>query len=307
MTLMKLLCRAKAAADHSPKCAYLLLMFAGAIASGDLDFAAPATATQPPVTANQSHALDLQGAPNFRDVGGYATADGRHVRRGEIFRSGELSRLTPADVEKVDSLKIASVIDLRTEEERMHAPSPWRHPPQDLYASPKTTLAPVMRTILGDAGTADGARAGLIKFYTQMPDSYRDEYSAMFHRIAAGKLPVLVHCTAGKDRTGVAVAVLLTTIGVPRQTVIDDYAMTETLVPPAGAASVRAAPVGGAAQALARLPEESRLALWRSDPKYISAALKSIDGEYGSVNAYLERGLGLTKGEIRALRTVLVK
>jgi protein-tyrosine phosphatase len=255
-------------------------------------------------------ALGLEGAPNFRDIGGYATANGSHVRWGEVYRSNDLSKLTTADADRVAALDLASVIDLRTEDERRHAPSIWLHAPTDIYSSPKTTLAPVMHAILTDAATPEGARAGMTKFYTQMPAEYRDEYAVMFHRIAAGKLPILVHCTAGKDRTGVAMAVLLTALGVPRQTVIEDYALTEKLVPPPAAAAQHPAPVGGAAaplSPLAQLPVESREALWRSDPEYISAALDSIDREYGSVEGYVERELGVSKAEVRALRARLLQ
>lgn len=280
-----------------------------------------ATSTAP----GHARALGLTGAPNFRDIGGYATASGRHVRWGEVYRSSELSNLTPTDAAQVDALHVVTVVDLRTEEERARAASVWTHVPADIYVSPKTSLAPMMHTLLADAGTPEGARAGLVKFYAQMPDEYRTEYAALFHRIAAGDLPLVVHCTAGKDRTGVAVALLLTAVGVPRQTVVADYSLTEQLVAPAAAAARRAAPVGGPAQdqvvdqgqarqgqsgsaqvVLAQLPEESRRALWRSDPRYIESALDSMQHEYGSIDGYLERGLGLTKPEIRALRKTLL-
>jgi protein-tyrosine phosphatase len=259
---------------------------------------------QVPAGASE-HALGLEGAPNFRDIGGYVAADGRRVRGGLLFRSGELSQLTAADAAKVDALGLTSVIDLRTKEERDHAPSLWLHAPPDIYDSPKDTLSPIIRDVLADAGTAQGAKTGLVKFYAGMPDLYRDEYAEMFHRLAAGRLPMLVHCTAGKDRTGVAIAVLLSSLGVPRPTVIEDYVLTERLVPPAAAAARRPGPVGGAAQAqtaLAQLPEESRVALWRSDPVYIESALESIDQEYGSIGAYLDKGLKLNPAEIEALR-----
>jgi protein-tyrosine phosphatase len=255
-------------------------------------------------------ALGLEGAPNFRDIGGYATAKGQHVGWGVVYRSNDLSKLTSADADKVASLDLVSVIDLRTEDERQQAPSIWLHAPTDIYASPKTTLAPVMHTILTDAATPEGARAGITRFYMQMPDEYHEEYAAMFHRIAAGKLPVLVHCTAGKDRTGVAMAVLLTTLGVPRQTVVEDYALTEKLVPAPAAAAQHPAPIGGGAaplSPLAQLSVESREVLWRSDPAYISAALDSIDREYGSVDVYVERELGVSKLEVRALRAKLLR
>lgn len=275
--------------------------------------AAPATAAPASAAANDaahSRALGLEGAPNFRDIGGYTTVDGRHVRWGEVYRSSELAKLTPADAARVDSLHVDTVVDLRTEEERSRAASVWTHEPPNVYASPKPSLAPVMHTILAAAGTPEGARSGLIEFYSHMPDDYRTEYAAMFHRIAAGDLPMLVHCTAGKDRTGVAVALLLTAVGVPRQTVVDDYSLTEKLVPPAAAAAQRPAPVGAAVPAaspLAQLPEESRRALWRSDPLYIEAALDSMQREYGSIDGYLERGLGLSKPEIKSLRKVLLE
>lgn len=255
-------------------------------------------------------ALHFEGAPNFRDIGGYATADGQHVRWGEVYRSNDLSKLAAPDAKRVAALDLASVIDLRTGEERQQAPSIWLQPPPDVYLSPKTTLAPVMHTILADAATPDGARAGMTQFYTQMPDDYHDEYAAMFHRIAAGKLPMLVHCTAGKDRTGVAMAVLLTTLGVPRPTVIEDYALTEKLVPAPAAATQRLVPVGGPAgplSPLAQLPVESREALWRSDPVYISAALDAIDREYGSMDVYVERELGVSRAEVRAVRAKLLQ
>ena len=289
----------------------------GAAAAGN---AAPATAA--PVTAApavlgvapsngsaHARALCLEGAPNFRDIGGYTTADGRHVRWGEVYRSSELSKLTPADAARIESLHVATVVDLRTDEERARAASVWTHEPANVYKSPKPSLAPVMHTLLAEAGTPEGARTGLIDFYSHMPDDYRTEYAAMFHRIDAGDLPMVVHCTAGKDRTGVAMALLLTAVGVPRQTVVDDYSLTEKLVPPAAAAAQRPAPVGGAVPAaspLAQLPEESRRALWRSDPQYIDAALDSMQREYGSIDGYLERGLGLSKPEIRLLRKTLL-
>jgi protein-tyrosine phosphatase len=254
--------------------------------------------------------IGLQGAPNFRDIGGYRTTDGRHVRRGKVFRSNELSKLTPDDAAKVDSLHLAAVIDLRTEDERTKSPSVWLHRPTEIYESPKSSLAPMMGLILQGAATTDGVRRGMTEFYAQMPDAYRLEYAAIFKRIAAGDLPILVHCTAGKDRTGVAIAVLLISVGVPRKTVIFDYQITEDLLPPPRIGAVPPVPAGGVSQAeaaLAQLPDDSRRALWRADPEYIQAALDSIDREYGSIDGYLERGLGLSRAQIDQAREAVVE
>jgi protein-tyrosine phosphatase len=294
-------CRASPAKRSALGFVCLLLAFDGAAAADrELESSAALSANATIAPVSRARALELSGAPNFRDIGGYVTVDGHSVRWNRVYRSSDLSHLTSTDAKKVGSLNIASVIDLRTDEERARSPRVWMRSPADIYQSPQKTLAPVMQVILHDAESADGARAGLIQFYARMPDRYRAEYSAMFQRIAAGELPILVHCTAGKDRTGVAIALLLTAIGVSRPVVVDDYALTEKLVP----ASAGAASAQGAS---AKLPEESRRVLWRADPKYILAALDSIEREYGSTNGYLARGLGLSKAQIVAVRAALVE
>lgn len=293
------------------KILFLILVLTGAVRAATLEEPPPAMTLRPsPSDPSQHRSLNLAGAPNFRDIGGYPTVEGRHVRWERVFRSSELSKLTPADAAAVDALHIDSVIDLRTEEERQHAPSVWLHAPPDAYTSPKITLAPLMETVMVEAQTPEGARAALVNYYARMPDEFRDEYAAMFVKIAAGELPMLVHCTAGKDRTGVAMAVLLSSLGVPREAVVADYQLTELLVPAAAAAASRPAPAGGGAQPLAsiaRLPVESRIALWRSDPAYIAAALDSISREYGSFDAYLERGLGLSHEQVEKVRRALLE
>ena len=271
--------------------------------------ASTVVATLPTSGESPPRSLGLAGAPNFRDVGGYATTDHRHVRWGTVYRSNALNKLTPADAERVDKLDLKAVVDLRTQEERSLAQSVWDHRPVDVYESPKQSLKPVMATILKDAQTPAGARSGMEAFYASMPDLYRDEYAAMFHRIAAGELPILVHCTAGKDRTGVAMAVLLRSLKVSRSDVVADYELTERLVPAPDMAKQPAAPAGGAAAqtVLAQLPEASRVVLWQSRPEYLEAALDSIDREYGSVDRYLIRGLGLTPDVIASVRRALTQ
>jgi protein-tyrosine phosphatase len=283
----------------------LLFVFVGVAAAGDVE-----RQSNPPIVQEErSGQLGLEGAPNFRDIGGYSTGDGRHVRWNRVYRSSELSKLTPADAEKVKFLNIVSVVDLRTNEERARARTVWLQPPNDTYESPKESLDLLMHTTLANAQTTEGARSGMIAMYRGMPDEYKAEYSAMFHRIAAGTMPILVHCTAGKDRTGVAIGLLLTAVGVPRDEVLANYVLTEKLVQPPDSNARQPAPVGGAAQAktlLAQLPAESRIVLLRADPDYLSAALDSVNREYGSVDAYIRRALGLSSTELRKLRAALL-
>lgn len=260
----------------------------------------------PPKPVEKPHILGLQGAPNFRDLGGYATGDGHHVRYGVIYRSNKLSALTTTDETAIDRLHLVSEIDLRTAEERKSEPSRWLHAPADIYESPKSTLQPTLGPILAKIHDAASARAALIDFYAQMPDIYRPEYTALFHRLLSRDTPMVVHCTAGKDRTGVAAAVLLSALDVPRMTVVADYALTTTLLPPPKTA---AAPtnVPPGLKALYTLPPDARAAVWRADPAYIEAALDAINHEYGSVHGYLRQALGLTEPEIETLKISLTE
>ena len=287
----------------------LLGILCVAVRARDTDAAAPADGGPAPTPAH-NRALGLTGAPNFRDIGGYATQNSKHVRWGTVYRSSGLGNLTPADATRVAQLKLAAVVDLRTQDERTHSPDVWILHPRDVYESPKPTLAPVMRSVLTGAQTAQGARAAMRSFYAEMPDIYGEEYSAFFHRIAAGELPILVHCTAGKDRTGVAIAVLLRSLGVPLQNIVADYELTGSFTPAVAMARNAATPTGATAAAhprLAELPEESRVALWQSNADYIQAALDSIDREYGSIDVYLTRGLGLSNREVTSIRRALTE
>lgn len=261
---------------------------------------------EPRAAANAPHVLGLQGAPNFRDLGGYATGEGHHIRSGLVYRSNKLSALTASDETAIDHLHLVAEIDLRTAEERKSEPSRWLHVPADIYESPKTTLKPTLGPLLAKIHDAASARMALTDFYAQMPDIYRPEYTALFRRLLDHDTPMVVHCTAGKDRTGVAAAVLLSALGVPRMTVVADYALTTTLLPPPKqTATPKNIPPGLAA--LYALPPDARAAVWRADPAYIEAALDAIDHEYGSVHGYLRQGLGLTEPQIQTLKANLTE
>jgi protein-tyrosine phosphatase len=249
--------------------------------------------------------LELDGAPNFRDIGGYPTTDGRHVRAARIYRSNALNNLTPLDQRRVADLHLATVIDLRTVDERHQAPDVWIVKPAEVVESTKQTLAPMLEKIL--VGNPDSATVQLRMsgFYEELPDLYRSEYAAFFRSMATGELPLLVHCTAGKDRTGVAIALLLQSLGVPRQYVVDDYRLTDRLLPPDTLSKQIAGQ--GAQSPLARLPEDARLMVLRADEHYLLAALDSIDTRYGSISSYLSVGLGLPAADAQRLRERLLE
>ena len=249
--------------------------------------------------------IPLTGASNFRDIGGYPTTDGHRVKWGQIYRSNALSGLTAADYKTVDGLGVRLVCDLRTDDERLKQPTKWQGRPPEFLNSPKANLDFDVGAFLGDGEpSAAKARAAFIGFYKQTHKAYAPEYKAMFQKLVAGDSPMLVHCTAGKDRTGVGSALILTALGVPRSIVVSDYALSEkyqqsTLRQQAPAADGKPDPTMAM---MAKLPPEVLQVLMRTEPAYIEATLDAIDEEYGSVQGYLTKELGVSPADVAALR-----
>ena len=278
-----------------------------------LPIAASAAPAPAHVALPEQHTLGLAGAPNFRDLGGYRTVRGKTVKRGLVFRSSKLAALTPIDWTRVRTLGVGHVYDLRTIEEREAEPDGWPAPAPPAYGSPKPDMSAAIAN-MKKAGTDPArVRASIRHFYSEMPTQYAPEYSAMFHGLADDTSPVVVHCTAGKDRTGVASALLLTALGVPRATVVDDYELTERLLPQApmqtsGQTSGKpGAPIGGkGAAALLAMPADTQKAMWAADPAYITAALDAVNRRYGSIDGYMRKALGLSDMEIARLRQRLL-
>ena len=146
-------------------------------------------------------------------------------------------------------------------------------------------------------------RAGMARFYAQLPFDFAPRYRAMFAELLAGGAPLAFNCSAGKDRTGVAAALTLLALGVPRETVLEDFLLSNAAAEAQGAARVQAAAADPAAQAmLARLPEELRRVLAGVEREWLENALQAIEAREGSLEAYFERQLGLGPRQIAALR-----
>ncbi|MEV6973065.1 tyrosine-protein phosphatase [Kitasatospora sp. NPDC093806] len=248
----------------------------------------------PLVVADRS--LHLASAPNFRDAGGYRTADGHWVRMGVVYRSGDLSKLTEPDLAKLRRLGIRTVFDLRTPAERKAAPD-------RLPAGATAVDANVLGT--ADTGafnvtTPQAAVQAMIDGERTMvsADSARGAYRAVLTSLVErDDENVLFHCTAGKDRTGWASAALLTALGVPRETVEADYLASNTY---------RAAEI---AATLAQLPPAYQAVykpLLDVRPEYLNAGFDEVQRTFGSFDAYLASGLGLDRRDLRDLRSQLL-
>jgi protein-tyrosine phosphatase len=264
-----------------------------------------------------SRRIPLQGQDNFRTLGGYKTADGRAVKQGVIFRSGNLDQLTDADVARLKKLGVKTVIDLRTDYEVKKAPD-------RLPDGVKYVRAPVLKDEevkrffdgleKGDASVfKPGSKMGP---YDLLDPERKKQYAAAFAKVfelAADPTahPVVFHCAGGRDRTGVAAALILECLGVPRKTVIEDYQLTDKYVDPEKSlAKLRkmVADKQGVTEdqvdmaGLKRLLEGSR-----KDKDRLRRTLKDLDDKYGSVEKYLAEELKIGAKERDRLRDALLE
>jgi protein-tyrosine phosphatase len=258
------------------------------------------------VSAPHDRLLPLQGGRNFRDLGGYATADGQHVKWGLLFRSGSMHGLTAADYATLERRGIRVVCDLRDDRERAAEPVDWpaQAAPRVLFDDYHLDMKGFMPAGPPSGWTADSARAAMAASYPHMLVQFNGQYRRMFAELLAGHAPLAFNCSAGKDRTGVAAALILTALGVPRATVIDDYLLTNRYL---DAAKVVAqdgkAPANMATSSpLSQLPPEVLKAMMAADPAYIEAALAVLDAHRDGAAGYLRDELGLTARDLAHLR-----
>lgn len=248
----------------------------------------------------------LTTAPNFRDLGGLPTMDGRAVRRGRVFRSEALLEPTDSDAAAIAAHGIVLVCDLRSDTERVHAPNGWwaargvERLDLDVLAAIRTADGPWTR--LKDDPTTTGALAAMEAIYSAMPAAALVHVVAIGERIAAGDLPLLIHCTAGKDRTGFVSAMLLSVLGVEHEAIVADYLDSQgrrTAQVREGTRKMVVDRVGDG------VPPSAIDALMGVDRRYIETSFAVVAERYGSVEGYFAAG-GVDRARLDAVRARLI-
>ncbi|GAB3802914.1 tyrosine-protein phosphatase [Humibacter antri] len=243
--------------------------------------------------------LRTQGIPNLRDIGGYATTDGRSVRLGLVYRSTALGHATASDLELLAYLRLRTVFDLRTPAERKAEPD--RLPPgardldldvladspgsaaariPEVFAHPDEASTLLAKT---DMGTIfDQIYRGLVSLPSALAS-----YRTLFRDLSEpSTLPALYHCTTGKDRTGWATAALLTLLGVPGESVMKDYLLSNTYLRHALQPMLDSFAERGGDPELLKPILEVR-------PEYLQAAFDELRLRFGTIEGYFTEGLGL--------------
>jgi len=227
--------------------------------------------------------VPLQGGSNFRDLGGYRTAQGRTVRRGSVFRSAHLGTLTDADRLSIGRLGVRTVVDLRGVNEAAETP----HRVEGLGcrivgAHIEPGVGEKIRGAVADGSATPFVMMGfLTDHYRDYPRRCAPGFRTLFAALSDDdQRPLVFHCTAGKDRTGFASALLLTLLGVSWETVMEDYLRTNDLW----------------TGHIGRYPEldiDTRAAIVEARTPYLEAAFDVVRADYGSPEAFAEKALGL--------------
>ena len=235
----------------------------------------------------------LACAPNFRDLGGQPAGDGRRVRHGRLYRSEAIPTLAPQEAARLAALGIRVVCDLRSKAERSRAAGHWPGSgatvlPMDVVADFRADAHPL--AALRDDPGETGAVALMTGTYEALPAACAPHLALLFDRLVQGDTPLLIHCTAGKDRTGFVVAMLLHALGVPEDAIMTDYLRSGECPSPAVVAGTRRfmeAVLGNVVQ------ESALIALAGVRPAYLAASHARIRRDHGSVALYLREAAGL--------------
>ena len=224
--------------------------------------------------------LNLAGASNFRDLGGYPAGDGRNVRWRRIFRSNHLGHLTEDDVKVVRGLGVRSAFDFRGTEERVAAACVIQE--IAVHSLPiEPTVVAALRAKLQARALSSGDALEIMR------DSYRGyvrlnthSFRELFAHLLDDTAPLVIHCTAGKDRTGFACALILHALGVPDQVISEDYLLTNQFY----RRDPNSAP---------DLPADVKQAIGSVEASFLAAGFDAVSAQYGDLEGYFRDGLGL--------------
>jgi protein-tyrosine phosphatase len=251
--------------------------------------------------------LSLERGSNFRDIGGYPGEGGKHVRWGLIYRSGASAMLTDADVQQVQALGLKQLIDLRSSEERVLAPTRIDGIP---YTAVGYSMAALLKPASGGGEIKNGGA-----MYRNFPIFLAPHLRIVFNDLLSKNGPIVYNCSAGQDRTGFVTAMILSALGTPRDVIIQDYHLSTKYRKPANEMpkiNLAAHPNDPAASLFAKYQDDPRAAIAQplkeaDGTAFLSSAFDEIEKRWGSTDSYLEKEIGLNRVDIANLRRIYLQ
>jgi protein-tyrosine phosphatase len=231
--------------------------------------------------------LPMQGAYNVRDLGGYPAADGKNVKWRTVLRSGDLNKLTDSDLTCLANVGVRVIVDFRGDSEVEEAPDKTPATWRETYRYP-IEAGNVLD--MANAQTVELASDMMCVLNRFLIEECQEQYTGFFDALTReGNTPLLFHCSAGKDRAGVAGALFLASLGVDRETILDDYMISAECVREKYAPYVAASPALGP--------------IFSTERRFLQAAFDTIDEEYGGMERFLKERLDVDIEKMRRLYT----
>jgi protein-tyrosine phosphatase len=256
-------------------------------------FAANSTAQ---IADSAKRMVVLHGAANFRDLGGYKTTSGKTVKWGKVYRSADISRLTDADLAVLRDKKITYDVDLRGHQEAQQQPDKL-NPGTDYVLCPagSDSLSYWMKQI---AAAPKNSGDSIMTAYYSNTRYLTERYRPFFDKLLAvpADQSLVFHCTAGKDRTGIAAALFLYSLGVPYETIVADYTATNYYRTADNDRSIKGM-VG-----MMHMDEGTARSMMSAKKEYLDATFAAIDKQYGSVDNFIKDQLKLNNKQLAALK-----
>jgi protein-tyrosine phosphatase len=247
--------------------------------------------------------IGLENTINFRDLGGLKTKDGRTVRKGFIYRSDNLSKLETADFGRFSALRIATVYDLRTDHEikgkEDHLPADVRYMHTPVVQDNAGEIKGLKKRVLNGEISGQQAKEMTARFYADAVTVNIGSVKDIIKQITSSDQPVLYHCSAGKDRTGIISALILSVLNVDRQVIVDDFMASNYYRRGRAEKTLGKAKLGRVIKP--KLNMDAVEILSTVDESFISATFNAIDSTYGGMEPFIENELGIDKVARRVL------
>ncbi|GGN12404.1 protein-tyrosine-phosphatase [Dyadobacter beijingensis] len=250
-----------------------------------------------------SRYIGLENTVNFRDLGGLKTRDGRTVRKGLIYRSDNLAKLEDDDFGRFNALRIATVYDLRTDHEiagkEDHLPANVHYLHTPVVQDNAGEIKGLRKRVLNGEISEQEAKDMTAKFYADAVTVHVAAVKDILKQIINADQPVLYHCSAGKDRTGIVSALILSIVNVDRQIIVDDYMLSNYYRRARAEKKLGKAKLGRVIKP--KLNMKAIEVLSTVDESFINATFNAIDSTYGGIEPFIEKELGIDKAARKAL------